>query len=90
MAQGVSWLAVILGISRGILHDRTERRKFILWVILGLLGMFALGNWPLAGWLESSPWRFLCWWGAATLLAIFLFLMGVYDFLATMKELRGE
>ena len=88
MAKGVSWLTVILGISRGILHDRTERRRFILWVILGLLGMFAVGNWPLAAWLEDSPWRFLVWWGASALLAIFLFLLGLYDFLATMKEIK--
>jgi hypothetical protein len=89
MAGGVSWLTVILGISRGILHDRTERRKFILWVILGLLGMFALGNWPMAAWLEEVPVRFLVWWGAAAMLAVFLFLLGLYDFLATLKELKS-
>lgn len=90
MAQGASWLSVIVGISRGILHDRTERRKFILWVIMVLLAMFAVGNWPLAGWLEESPWRFLFWWAGAAFLAVFLFLMGLYDFLATLKELRSD
>ena len=90
MADVGSLLCHIMGLSRGIMHDRVERRKFILWVSLVILGMFALGNWPLAGWLEEAPWRFLAWWGLSTLLAVFLFLLGLYDFLATMREVKGR
>lgn len=77
---------MVIGLSRSVLHDRRLRRTFILWVIGALLVMFALGTWPLAGWLEASVVRFGVWWGACGFLAIFLFLLGVYDFLRVLRE----
>ena len=83
-------MTFLMGMSRAILQERSARRQFIFYVIVGLLAMFAIGNWPLADWLGESPWRFLFWWGACFLLGIFLFLMGVYDFLAVMQEERSR
>jgi bacteriorhodopsin len=84
--KGASWVAMVIGLSRSILRDRNARRNFILYVIGALLVMFALGTWPLAGWLEESVIRFAFWWGGCGFLAIFLFLLGVYDFLRVMRE----
>jgi hypothetical protein len=86
MAKNTSWTAFIITISRGILHERAARRGFILYVIGALLLMLGLGYWPLADWLEDTPVRFLFWWGGCGFLAIFLFLLGVYDMLRIMRE----
>ena len=86
MARKASWTSVILGISREILRNRASRRSFILYVIGAVLVMMVLGYWPMAGWLDDSPVRFLLWWGACGLLAVFLFLLGVYDFLRVLRE----
>lgn len=77
---------MVIGVSRSILHDRRLRRTFILYVIVALLVLFALGTWPLAAWLEDSVIRFGFWWGGCGFLAIFLFLLGVYDFLRVLRE----
>jgi hypothetical protein len=88
MVKKASWLSLILGVSRSILHDRVERRRFIIWVIVAMLGMVALGNWPLEGWLEDRPLGFIFWWGACALLALLTFLLGLYDALAVLRENR--
>ncbi len=77
---------MVTGISREILRNRDSRRQFILYVIGGLLGMIVLGYWPLAGWLEDSPIRFMAWWGGCGILAVFLFLLGIYDLLRVLRE----
>ena len=79
-----------MGLSRAILRERAARRQFILYVIVALLALFALGTWPLSDWLEESPVRFVLWWSGCFFFGIFLFLMGVYDFLAVMQEMREE
>ena len=84
--KGTSWVTVVLGLSRSILHDRKIRRTFIIYVIGVLVALFALGAWPLAAWLEDSLIRFVFWWGGCGLLAVFLFLMGLYDFLRVLRE----
>ena len=56
--------------------------------IVALLAVFALGNWPLASWLEEAPLRFLFYWAGCAFLAIFLFLLGLYDFLRIIKEYK--
>jgi bacteriorhodopsin len=68
------------------LQVRETRRKLIIYVIVALLVMFALGNWPLSGWLEDSPVRFLFYWLGCAFVALFLFLLGLYDFLAVIRE----
>ncbi len=84
--KGASWTSVIFGLSRSILRERTARRSFINYVIVALLVMFALGTWPLASWLDESVIRSGFWWGGCAFLAIFLFLLGVYDFLRVLRE----
>ena len=88
MAKMASWGTVVLGMARALLHDRNTRRRFILWVIVAMLLVVALGNWPLEGWLAESPWRFLLWWAGCAFLAVLTFLLGLYDALAVMKENR--
>ena len=85
-ARKPSWAAVIYRLARSMLHDRVTRRKFILRVIVAMLLVVALGNWPLEGWLADSPVRFVFWWGACGFLAILTFLLGVYDALAVVRE----
>jgi len=84
----VGWLTFVMGLSRAILRERTARRQFILYIIVALLVMFALGTWPLANWLEETPVRFIFWWAGCFFFGIFLFLLGLYDFLAVMQEMR--
>jgi hypothetical protein len=90
MARKASWLLILVGFSRAILHDRPARRNFILYVIGAVLAVFALGNWPLRDWLGEAPLRFLVWWGGCAILAVFLFLLGLYDFLQVIRENRNE
>lgn len=90
MAKKASWLLVVVEFSRAILHDRAARRNFILYVIGAVIVVLALGNWPLREWLGQSPLRFLVWWGGCALMAMFLFLLGLYDFLQVMRENRRE
>ena len=90
MAKKTSWLMVVVGFSRAILHDRAARRNFILYVVGAVMVLFALGNWPLREWLSEAVPRFLVWWGGCALLAVFLFLLGLYDFLQVMRENREE
>ena len=90
MAKKASWLMVVVEFSRAILHDRVERRKFIAYVVGAVLALFALGNWPLREWLGEAPLRFLVWWGGCAMLAVFLFLLGLYDFLQVIRENRED
>lgn len=90
MAKKASWLMVVVEFSRAILHDRAARRNFILYVIGAVISLFALGNWPLREWLGEAPLRFVAWWGACAMLAVFLFLLGLYDFLQVIRENRED
>lgn len=77
-------------IARALLQYRETRRKIIFFTIVGLLVVFALGNWPLANWLGESVGRFLFYWAGCAFLAVLLFLLGLYDFLAIMREYREQ
>ena len=50
MAEKMSWFSFARSIARVLLQFRETRRKFILYTIVSLLVVFAIGNWPLAGW----------------------------------------
>ena len=89
MAEKMSWFSFARSVARTLLQFRETRRKIIFYTIMSLLVVFAIGNWPLAGWLEDSPIRFLFYWGGCVILAVFLFLLGLYDFLAIMKEFKS-
>ena len=90
MARKASWLMVVVGFSRAILRERAPRRNFIMYVVGAVIALLALGNWPLREWLGQAPLRFLVWWGGCAMLAVFLFLLGLYDFLQVIRENREE
>ena len=88
MRGNMSWFSFAVVAARAFLQLRETRRTIISYTILALLAMFTLGNWPLASWLEESPLRFLFYWAGCAFLAIFLFLLGLYDFLRIIKEYK--
>lgn len=73
---------------RLILTDRAQRRRWISGVLLSIIVVFVLGNWPLASWISSSPWIFLAWWGGCALLCFFLIVFTLYDVLRVIQEER--
>jgi hypothetical protein len=50
--------------------------------------MFAIGLWGIDGWLKAELIRFVLWWGACGLLAIFVMLFGLYDVMRVIREER--
>ena len=88
MRRKMSWFSFAVIAARAFLQLRETRRRIIFYTIVALLAVFALGNWPLASWLEEAPLRFLFYWAGCAFLAIFLFLLGLYDFLRIIKEYK--
>ena len=78
------------GLARAILHDRAERRKWLMRMTLVPLGMVAAGLWVLDGWVWQSPWRVLFWWGGCALMTCAVLLFAVYDALAVIREERAK
>ncbi len=78
------------GLARAILHDRTERRKWLFYLILVPLAMMALGLWVIDGWVWGSPWRVLFWWGGCGLMTAVALLFALYEVLAVLREERGR
>lgn len=90
MSQSSSIIAIATAIARVTLMDRSRRRKLISGILIGILVLFALGNWPLVKWLSSSLWLMIIWWGICTLLCLFLLMLALYDALSVVKEERGK
>ena len=88
MPKKMSWFSFARVAARTLLQFRETRRKIIFYTIVALLVVFALGNWPLASWLEETPGRFLFYWAGCAFLSIFLFLLGLYDFLRIIKNYK--
>jgi len=84
------WWVISVGVARMILVDRGQRRKLMWRALVGLLGLFAGGLWVIDGWLRGGIWRFVGWWGACGVLAVFVFLLAVYDALAVIREERAR
>ena len=78
------------GLARAILHDRTERRKWLFYLVLVPLGMLALGLWVIDEWIWASLWRVLLWWGGCALATIIVMLFALYDSLAVVREEREK
>lgn len=78
------------GIAKGILHDRTLRRKAMARSLALLLAVFAIGLWAIPGWLQENLWRFVIWWGGCGLLAIFVVLFALYDVMRVIREERDR
>ena len=68
------------------LRSRQTRRELMTRTLILLLVLFAVGVWPLDGWLMSGIWRFAIYWGATGFLCLFLILLTLYDVLAVVKE----
>lgn len=77
-------------LARAILHDRTERRKWLGRMIIVPLAMMAVGLWVIDGWLGGSPWRFLIWWGACAVATCVVLVFALYDALAAIREEREK
>jgi polyferredoxin len=77
-----------LGMAMAILTDRTLRRRVLSTFLILLLAMFASGLWLFDHWLEKNLWRFVIWWGACAVLAVFIFLFALYDAMAVVREER--
>ncbi len=77
-------------LAAGILHDRPARRAVMARLLIAVLAILALGNWPLSAWLGASLWCFVIWWGVCAALTGFLLLMALYDALAVIREEREQ
>lgn len=76
------------GLAKGILHDRTLRRRMLGRCALLMLAVFAVGLWVIDGWLMGSLWRFLIWWSGCAALAVFVIVFALYDALRVIREER--
>ncbi|MCW1922926.1 hypothetical protein OKA05_10215 [Luteolibacter arcticus] len=76
------------GLAKGILHDRTSRRKAMARSLALLLAVFAIGLWGIDDWLAKDVWRFIVWWGVCGLLAIFVVAFALYDVMRVLREER--
>lgn len=83
-----SVIKISVAIARVTLRERTRRRKLISGILITILVLFVLGNWPLDKWLSNSVWFMLLWWGGCALLCLFLVMLAVYDALSVVKEER--
>jgi len=77
-------------IARGILHNRSARRRWLAVFLIAVLGMIAGGVWVFDRWLASGLLVFLLWWGACAMLALITLIFALYDALAAVREERGK
>ena len=77
-------------LAHGILHDRSERRKWLAWMLMVPIAMIALGLWVFNGWIDQSPLRMLVWWGACALSTVIVMIFALYDALAVVREERDK
>jgi len=78
------------GLARAILHDRRERRKWMVGMMMVPVVMLAVGLWRINGWLMESPLRFLLWWGGCALATVVVMIFALYDALAVIREEREK
>jgi apolipoprotein N-acyltransferase len=90
MEKKMSWAAISMVTARAILQIRELRRKVMFYLVVVVLGLVALGSWPLAGWLEDSLGRMIFYWGAVMALTLFMMLLALYDMLAVVKEFKDR
>ena len=86
----VSWIVVIFGLARTILHDRPMRRRILGRMLMVALGMMAIGLWLIGGWLAKNILWFTAWWGGCALLTSFVMIFALYDALAVIREEREK
>lgn len=77
-------------LARAILHNRTERRKWLGRMMMVPVLMLAIGLWGLGAWLAESPLRFLLWWSGCALATCIVMLFAIYDALAVVREEKAK
>ena len=80
----------ILQITKGILRNRTMRRRLLSWIVMAVLAWVAVGVFLLDDFLMAYPFLFLVYWGACFCLTITLALLAIYDMLAVRAEIKKE
>ena len=88
--EPVDTLGTVRAVTLGILHDRTQRRKFVIQLIILLLSMVIIGHWPLSAWLADGLLRFIIWWGFVAFLTVWILLFAIYDALRVVREERDK
>ncbi len=81
------YINTCLMLAKGILHDRSLRRKMMTQLIIFLLVIVAIGTWVIDDWLIGEVLRFSIFWGLVGMYVLFIMLMAFYDML---KVMRGE
>lgn len=77
-------------LARAILHDRSERRKWLGRMMLVPVAMLALGLWVVPDWIWESPWRALAWWGGCAAATVIVVIFAIYDALMVIREERAK
>ena len=80
----------IILVSKGILRDRHMRRTVLFWIVAAAICMVGVGALLLDGWLLTSPFLFLLYWGACAWLTLTSLLLALYDMLVLRGEERRE
>jgi hypothetical protein len=86
MPRNSGLVQMSLAIAAVTLADRRKRRQFISGLLLVIIGVFCLGNWPMKSWVDASLWRMLFWWGGCAFLCMLLVLFALFDALAVIQE----
>lgn len=90
MAKKQSFLVEIWFFAKALLRDRTARRRFIAQILMVIMLLLVLGNWPLRDWVGGTPIRFVIWWGATFFLTIWMMLLALYDASRLRSEILNE
>lgn len=90
MAKKESFLVDIWFFSRALLRDRTARRRFLAYLVIVVVTLLILGNWPLSSWVEETRPRFVVWWGGTTFLTIWMLLLAMYDASRVRREIMND
>lgn len=73
-------------VAQAILSDRRTRRSALAVSLVIALAFITLGLWVLDAWLADAIWRFVLWWGACGLVALWVLMFALYDALMSIKE----
>lgn len=82
----IGFATTCMMLARGILHDRTLRRKMMTQLLIFLLVLVAIGSFVIDDWIRGGVIRFAIFWGIVCLYTLFLMLMAFYDMLRTMRD----
>lgn len=77
-------------LARGVLRDKTLRRRWLSYLLGVLVMQIILGNWLIPGWLAGNRLYFAAWWSCCALLSLVLFIFAMLDLLLAIKESRTK